>query len=71
MEKHVANDRSWFTAKEAANYIGVHLITLYNYTRLRKGAPPFIRLGNDRRYRFPKDKFIAWANGSKQGTTNV
>lgn len=71
MENADRNTRAWFTAKEAANYIGVHLETLYKYTRLRKGAPPFVRLGNDRRYRFPKDKFTAWANGSKQGTTNV
>ena len=62
------NGRPWFTAKEAAEYIGVHLDTLYSYTRLRKNKPPFIKLGNDRRYRFPKEQFIQWANGSpKQG----
>lgn len=59
------NGRSWFTAKEAADFIGVHLYTLYSYTKLRKNRPPFIKLGNDRRYRFPKDKFIAWATGSE------
>lgn len=62
------SERRWFTAKEAADYIGVHIDTLYSYTKLRKNKPPCLRLGNDRRYRFPKEKFIEWANGSvKQG----
>jgi excisionase family DNA binding protein len=60
------NGRRWFTAKEAAEHIGVHLDTLYSYTRLRKNKPPFIKLGNDRRYRFPKEEFIIWANGGSQ-----
>lgn len=59
-------DRRWFTAKEAADYIGVHIDTLYAYTKLRKNKPPCLKLGNDRRYRFPKDKFIAWADGKKE-----
>lgn len=63
----VRGDRRWFTAKEAADYIGVHIDTLYSYTKLRKNKPPCLKLGNDRRYRFPKDQFIQWANGSKQG----
>jgi excisionase family DNA binding protein len=58
------NSRSWLTAKEAADYIGVHIETLYSYTRLRKNKPPFVKLGNDRRFRFPKDQFIQWANGA-------
>ena len=57
------NDRRWFTAKEAADYIGVHVETLYSYTKLRKNKPPCVKLGNDRRYRFPKEQFIQWANG--------
>lgn len=56
--------RSWFTAKEAADHIGVHLETLYKYARARKNRPPFVRLANGRRYRFPKDQFIHWAQGS-------
>lgn len=55
--------RTWFWAKEAAAYIGVHPYTLLLYTKLRKGRPPFKRLGRDRRYRFPKNEFIEWANG--------
>ncbi len=62
------DERRWFTATEAAHYIGVHIDTLYSYTRLRKNKPPYVKLGNDRRYRFPKDRFIEWANGAqKQG----
>ena len=56
-------ERRWLTAKEAADYIGVHIDTLYGYTKLRKNKPPCLKLGNDRRYRFPKDQFIKWANG--------
>lgn len=66
MENGTQNGHSWFTAKEAANFIGVHLETLYRYTRLRKNRPPYIRLGNDRRYRFPREEFIRWANGGSQ-----
>lgn len=61
----VRNSRHWFTAKEAADYIGVHITTLYSYTRLRKNKPPYVKLGNDRRYRFPKDQFLEWARGPK------
>ena len=64
METNPASPRTrWFTAKEAAEYIGVHIDTLYGYTKLRKNKPPCLKLGNDRRYRFPKDQFIKWANG--------
>lgn len=66
---HPTNPRHWFTAKEAADYVGVHLDTLYRYTRRRKNRPPFYRLAGDGGpFRFPKDKFIPWADGSlKQG----
>jgi excisionase family DNA binding protein len=59
--------RHWFTAKEAADYIGVHPDTLYRYTRQRKDKPPFRRFRNSGPYRFPREEFIQWANGSKQG----
>lgn len=59
-------NRSWFTAKEAADYIGVHLQTLYGYTRKRKNRPPFTRLNENSRYRFPKDRFIQWADGPQK-----
>jgi excisionase family DNA binding protein len=65
MELANESRRSWFWTKEAAAYIGVHYETLYEYMRLRKGRPPFYRLGKDRRARFPKKEFIEWAEGSK------
>ncbi len=58
--------RHWFTAKEAADYIGVHLDTLYRYTRQRKNKPPFVRYVSGGPYRFPKDKFIQWADTSSK-----
>jgi excisionase family DNA binding protein len=68
MENGRSPQRPWFTAKEAAEYVGVHLWTLYSYTKKRKNKPPFIRLGGSGPYRFPRDQFIEWANGSrKQG----
>jgi hypothetical protein len=62
--------RAWFTAKEAADYIGVTTTTLYSYIKLRKGRPPVFRLAGKPRgvLRFPREEFIQWANGSpKQG----
>ena len=61
-------ERAWFTAKEAAGYIGVTPGTLYSYLKLRKGRPPFFRLAGKTKggLRFPKDAFITWANGGAQ-----
>jgi len=68
MERSRTSNRHWFTAKEAAEYIGVHLSTLYGYTKKRKNKPPFTRLSGNGPYRFPKEQFIEWAGGSqKQG----
>ena len=61
------SDRRWLSAKEAANYLNVHLATLYKYTRQRKNKPPFRRFTNGGPYRFPRDEFIQWANGSNKG----
>jgi excisionase family DNA binding protein len=60
-----SRSRTWFTAKEAADHIGVHLDTLYRYTRKRKNKPPFVRFNDGGPFRFPKEKFISWADGSK------
>jgi excisionase family DNA binding protein len=59
--------RSWLTAKQAAELVGISLNTLYIYCARRRRKPPFVRLGGAERgrYRFPKDKFIEWASGSK------
>ena len=56
--------RPWFTAKEAADYLGVTPQTLYTYIRPRKNRPPLFRLGKKTkgRLRFPREEFIKWAN---------
>jgi excisionase family DNA binding protein len=57
----------WFTAKQAAAYIGVHVETLYLYVRRKRNRPPVRRFGGERSpYRFPKEDFIEWANGPKK-----
>lgn len=60
---------TFWTAKEAARYMGVTTTTLYSYIKLRRNRPPCIRLAGKTkgRWRFPKDKFIEWANGSAKG----
>jgi hypothetical protein len=60
--------RPWFTAKEAAGYIGVTPGTLRSYLKMRKGKPPFFRLAGKATgaLRFPKEEFIIWANGGSQ-----
>ena len=62
------HSRHWFTAKEAADYLGVNLMTLYRYVRRKRNRPPFHRITDGSPYRFPKDKFIEWADGpTKKG----
>ena len=63
--------RAYWTAKEAASYLGVSLGTLYGYLKMRKNRPPCFRLAGKQQgaWRFPREEFIRWANGglSKQG----
>ena len=56
------NDCKFYSAKEAANILGVHLWTIYNYARIKpdKGGPPVTRLRN-KILRFPKTAFNKWA----------
>jgi excisionase family DNA binding protein len=61
MQKEHRHD--WFTAKEAAEHIGVHLKTLYRYIRRKRNRPPFRRFSEQGRYRFPREQFIEWADG--------
>jgi len=64
------SQRPWFTAKEAADYIGVTPTTLYSYIKMRKNRPPVFRLAGKPKgvWRFPREEFIQWANGAtKQG----
>ena len=58
----------WLNAKEAADYIGVHITTLYRYMRRRRNRPPFSRFTETGPYRFPTDQFVEWAdNPTKKG----
>lgn len=70
MEISRTTPRPWFTAKEAAEFIGVTPVTLYSYVKMRKNKPPCFRLAGKTKgiLRFPREEFIQWANGSaKQG----
>jgi hypothetical protein len=64
-----ASSKMWLTAKEAAGYIGVTPGTLRSYIKMRKNRPPFFRLAGKPTgaLRFPREEFIQWANGSRQG----
>ena len=60
--------RRWLSAKEAADYIGVSLHTLYRYLRRKRNRPPFTRFTDSGPYRFPTQQFIEWAdNPNKKG----
>jgi len=58
--------RRWFTAKEAANHIGVSLDTLYRYIRRKRHRPPFTRFTDNGPYRFPVDAFNEWADDPRK-----
>lgn len=61
--------RRFWTAKEAADYLGIATSTLYEYVRFkpnessqhRVAAPPFRRIGRNC-LRFPITEFQEWAN---------
>ena len=57
----------WFTAKEAAAYLGVHIETLYHYVRRKRNRPPVRRFSERGPYRFPREDFIRWAAGHNKG----
>ena len=64
--------KPWWTAKEAAGYIGVTPSTLYSYLKMRKNRPPAFRLAGKPKgsLRFPREEFIQWANGGAQSKTS-
>ena len=60
------NGRNFFTTKEAAAFCTLNIHTLYRMVRKNgKDAPPFRKFGAA--IRFPKAKFIAWAENSDTG----
>ena len=62
--------KRFWSAKEAADYLGIATSTLYEYVRprprknqpskLRTSVPPYRRIGRNV-LRFPVKEFIAWA----------
>ena len=60
-------ERRFWTAKEAASYLGISTQTLYDYVKFkprsekRVAAPPFRRIGRNT-LRFPIQEFVEWAN---------
>ena len=61
------NGRRFWTAKEAADYVGVNVRTLYQWCQFKPGGkqrvsiPPFRRIGRNV-LRFPIAEFTEWAN---------
>lgn len=55
------NHRQFLAAKEAAAIIGIHVQTLYRWTRHpdKKRRPPMRRFGRQC-LRFPVDEFMEW-----------
>ncbi len=67
MQNEPRRDR-WLSAKEAADYIGVSISTLYRYLRRKRNRPPFNRFTDSGPYRFPTSEFMEWANNpTKKG----
>ena len=62
-----AEEPRFWTAKQAAHHVGIHVATLYEYCRVkpkRNGhipSPPFRRIGK-RILRFPIVEFKEWAS---------
>ena len=58
-------DPHFFTPKEAASYLRVSVRSIYNW--IDKGKIKARDFGSKKHpcYRIPKDKFIAWANGTE------
>lgn len=71
MENRMAlngQEKRFWTAKEAADYLGIATATLYSYVRYRprpreqrQSIPPFRRIGRNV-LRFPIIEFVEWAN---------
>ena len=59
------HEKRFWTAKEAANYVGIAVDTLYGYCRYKPSSktrisiPPYRRIGRNV-LRFPVKEFIEW-----------
>ena len=58
--------RRWYTTKQAAAYLEIHVRTLYKWMRRNRGKkPPYRRFGKGN-YRFPIEEFKAWVDGPEK-----
>jgi predicted DNA-binding transcriptional regulator AlpA len=61
--------KGWLWSAEAADYIGVHVVTLYRWRRDEMG-PKGERHGR-RRYAYKVSELDAWMNGDRAGDSRV
>ena len=71
MRSYQLADPQYWKPKQAANYLSISVVTLYNWILPKKDRyqnstlsgppPPFLRF-NRNCIRFPVDEFIQWAN---------
>jgi excisionase family DNA binding protein len=68
MKNNINNNTPLMTPKEAAKYLGLHLVTVYRL--IKKGELPCCRIGGQ--WRFKRDVLDAWiqqninTNGSNE-----
>lgn len=59
---HANGNDEFYTPKQAAAILKVHLVTMYRYAKQppQRGGPPK-RKFSSRNIRFPKRQFLVWA----------
>jgi len=70
----IRSDKSFWTVKDAARYLGLRDTTLYDWiqpakrrkTTIPSPPPPVYRFGTRRGIRFPIKEFIRWAENFRQ-----
>lgn len=64
--KNIGEGKNFITVKDAARILGTSMTTMYDLAKrpVEKGGPPTRRFGRNI-IRFPRNKFMAWAEGSK------
>lgn len=62
--KPKAPPEGWLWSEDAADYLGVHVVTLYRWRR--DGTGPKGKLHGRRRYRYKIADLDAWMNGASE-----
>jgi predicted site-specific integrase-resolvase len=57
--------KGWLWSQEAADYLGVHVVTLHGWRR--DGVAPKSTLHGQRRYAYKISDLDAWLNGDRAG----